>query len=262
MKALGIRSKEMLVQGERNPVNAPRSATSSSESGSGSSSTPTQAASQSFPLGGKAGERWEEGVYLGSLATVMDAEMLGVVRAWQAGRAVVALDSQGAIGRLRNLRFEQPRSWVEDLAVEEMGKGGRVVMWVKGHEGVEGNERADRKAKEAAWVGRRMLRPDIVTPAGIRQAFPMGRPSKQMKWNREALRGLTYIVTDRGPQRWWLHKVGRTADPMCGLCEEGVAQNAAHLLGCPRVADGKGRRWEEIWEDPEWCERLAEVVRR
>ncbi|KAF8416865.1 hypothetical protein EV426DRAFT_703194 [Tirmania nivea] len=68
-----------------------------------------------------------------------------------------------------------------------------------------------------------------------------------------------YIVTDRGPQRWWLHKVGRTADPMCGLCEEGVAQNAVHLLGCPGVADGKGRRWEEIWEDPEWCERLAEV---
>ncbi|KAF8418329.1 hypothetical protein EV426DRAFT_720687 [Tirmania nivea] len=28
------------------------------------------------------------------------------------------------------------------------------------------------------------------------------------------------------------------------------------------VADGKGRKWEEIWEDPEWCERLAEVVRR
>ncbi|KAF8418270.1 hypothetical protein EV426DRAFT_700460 [Tirmania nivea] len=49
-------------------------------------------------------------------------------------------------------------------------------------------------------------------------------------------------------------------DPMCGLCEEVVAQNAAHLLGCPGVADEKGRRWEEIWEDPEWCESLAEVM--
>ncbi|KAF8416400.1 hypothetical protein EV426DRAFT_703786 [Tirmania nivea] len=212
-------------------------------------------------VGGEMGEGWEEGVYLGSFATVVDAEMLGVVRAWKAGRSVVALDSQGAISRLRNLCFEQPRSWIEELAVEEMRSGSKTVMWVKGHSGVEGNERADRKAKEVAWVGKRMLRPDIVTPAGIRQAFPMGRPSKQTKWNREALRGLTYVVTDRGPQRWWLHKIGRADDPRCGLCEEGVAQNAAHLLSCPGVADGKGRKWEQIWEDPEWCEKLAGAVR-
>ncbi|KAF8424370.1 hypothetical protein EV426DRAFT_712188 [Tirmania nivea] len=130
-----------------------------------------------------------------------------------------------------------------------------------GHSEVEGNERADRKAKEMAWVGKRMLRPDFITPAGIRQAFPMGRPSKQTKWNWEALRGLTYVVTDRGPQRWWLHKVGRAHDPLCGLCEEGVAQNAVHLLSCPGIAAGKGREWEQIWEDPEWCEKLAEAVR-
>ncbi|KAF8426754.1 hypothetical protein EV426DRAFT_702368 [Tirmania nivea] len=82
-------------------------------------------------------------------------------------------------------------------------------------------------------VGRRTLRADIVTPAGIRQAFPMGRPSKQRSG----------AVTDRGPQCWWLHKVGRAEDPVCGLCEEGIAQNAAHLLSCAGVADEKGRRW-------------------
>ncbi|KAF8418668.1 hypothetical protein EV426DRAFT_704452 [Tirmania nivea] len=37
--------------------------------------------------------------------------------------------------------------------------------------------------------------------------------------------------------------------------------NAAHLLSCPGVADGKGRKWEQIWEDPEWCEKLAGAVR-
>ncbi|KAF8417926.1 hypothetical protein EV426DRAFT_710120 [Tirmania nivea] len=98
--------------------------------------------------------------------------------------------------------------------------------------------------------------------AGIRQAFRMGRPSKQLKLNWEALRRLAYIVTDRGPQRWWLYTVGRVEDPLCGLCEEGIAQNTVHLLRCPEVADGKGREWEQIWDDPEWCEQLAEAVRR
>ncbi|KAF8415775.1 hypothetical protein EV426DRAFT_661913 [Tirmania nivea] len=158
-----------------------------------------------------------------------------------------------------DLCLEQPRSWIEEEAAAEIGRGGRTVVWVNGHDGVEGNERADRKANEAAWVGSRMLRPDIVTPAGIRQAFPMGRPSKQAKWNREALRGLTYIVIDRGSQRWWLHKMGRVEeDPLCRLCGEGIAQNT---VSCPGVADGKGWRWKQIWEDPEWCEKLAEAVR-
>ncbi|KAF8416879.1 hypothetical protein EV426DRAFT_703220 [Tirmania nivea] len=43
------------------------------------------------------------------------------------------------------------------------------------------------------------------------------------------------------------------------MCDEGVAQNAAHLLECPGVADGRGRRWEQIgmsriWDEPELYE--------
>ncbi|KAF8427942.1 hypothetical protein EV426DRAFT_714825 [Tirmania nivea] len=49
--------------------------------------------------------------------------------------------------------------------------------------------------------------------------------------------------------------VGRADDPLCALCGERIAQNAAHSLG-------RGRRWEEIWDDPEWCEKLAEGLRR
>ncbi|KAF8416345.1 hypothetical protein EV426DRAFT_709404 [Tirmania nivea] len=58
----------------------------------------------------------------------MDTEMLGVVRVWQSGRTAVALDSQGAIGRLRNLLFDQPRSWIEEEAAVEMEKDGRTVI--------------------------------------------------------------------------------------------------------------------------------------
>jgi len=46
-------------------------------------------------------------------------------------------------------------------------------MWVRGHDGVEGNEAAGSSAKEEVWRGERMHWPDIVTPVGIRQAFPL-----------------------------------------------------------------------------------------
>ncbi|KAF8415635.1 hypothetical protein EV426DRAFT_700348 [Tirmania nivea] len=66
------------------------------------------------------GDNWEEGEYLGPLATVIEAEALGVVRAWRSGKSVVGLDSQGRSVRKRG---------------------------------------ADRKAKETAWMGKRMLKP-------------------------------------------------------------------------------------------------------
>lgn len=36
----------------------------------------------------------------------------------------------------------------------------------------------------------------------------------------------------------------------------GIARNAARLLRCPLVGDGKSRSIEEIWEDPEWCKAV------
>ncbi|KAF8417767.1 hypothetical protein EV426DRAFT_711895 [Tirmania nivea] len=112
----------------------------------------------------------------------------------------------------------------------------------------------------AAWVGRRMLRPDIVTTGGIRQAFPMRRYEEAANNEVEPRGAAGFDIYSHG-SRAAAHKVGRAEDPLCGLCEEGVAQNAAHLLSCPGVADVKGRRWEQTWEDPEWCEKLAEAVR-
>ena len=36
-----------------------------------------------------------------------------------------------------------------------------------------------------------------------------------------------------------------------GRCENVVAQNAAHPLECPKVGDGRGRAFEQIWRDLE-----------
>ena len=62
-----------------------------------------------------------------------------------------------------------------------MAEERRELVWVKGHSGVEGNELADRKARETVVVGRLLLKPDIVAPAGIRQAFPLHTRTKYDK---------------------------------------------------------------------------------
>jgi len=200
-----------------------------------------------------------KGEYLGTMATVADAEELGVSIAWEENE-VVALDSKGVIQRIQSLAHRQPRSWIEERLVEQMEERPRTLMWVKGHDGIEGNELADRKAKEEVSRGVWMNKPDIVTPAGIRQAYRLhGKAPKHLSWSRWAVRGLTYMVTDKGTQAQWLKTIGKTDDASC-VCDGWTPQNAAHLYMCPWVGDGKGRRRESIFEDEEWCGEVARFL--
>jgi len=110
-------------------------------------------------------------------------------------------------------------------------------------------------------MGKRMHKPDIVTPAGIRHAYRLhGKAPGHLKWNGMAIRGLAYMVTDKGPQANWLKEIGKTEDRSCP-CDGWTPQNAAHLYMCPWVGDGKGRTRESIWKDEKWCEDLARFVR-
>jgi len=146
----------------------------------------------------------KKGMYLGTVATVADAEELGISMAWEE-HDVVALDSKGVILRIQALRDQQPRSWIEERLVRQMMDRQRTLMWVKGHDGVQGNEEADARAKAEVKRGRRMHKPDIATPAGIRQQFrPHAKAPAHLRWNRTAIRGLTYMITDKGLQAQWL----------------------------------------------------------
>ena len=48
-----------------------------------------------------------------------DAEEVGVLLAWE-NSDVVALDSQGVIQRITNLKYTPPRSWIEEGLVARM----------------------------------------------------------------------------------------------------------------------------------------------
>ena len=49
----------------------------------------------------------------------------------------------------------------------------------------------------------------------------------------------------------------RNEDDKCGC---GEVQNAAHLLQCPLIGDGKGRSWDECKKDREWCRAVADFL--
>jgi len=100
----------------------------------------------------------------------------------------LALDSKGVIQRIQALRDQQPRSWIEERLVRQMRERPRTLMWVKGHDGVEENERVDARAKAEVKRGKRMHKPDIVTLAGIRQRFrPHAGAPTHLRWNRTAI---------------------------------------------------------------------------
>ena len=71
------------------------------------------------------------------------------------------------------------------------------------------------------------------------------------------MKGLTYIVTDKGPMRSWLKHIGRRDDD---LCDCGEVQNAAHLLRCILVGYGKDRSLQECSKDSEWCKVVADFL--
>ena len=84
--------------------------------------------------------------------------------------------------------------------------------------------------------------------AGIRHDCLIHREPKHLAWSRKAVKGLAFMVTDRGPLRRWLWILGRAQEPTCDC---GEIQNAVHMRRCRLVGDGRGGSIEEVMEDRE-----------
>jgi len=214
----------------------------------------------------------EAGSFLGNLASVADGERRGIALAVTLGppdRKLCALsDSFSAIHTALQLsRGDPPRSDVEtDIRARILSRQQpTAVAWIRGHLGLEGNTRADHLAGLHSHLGMVSLKPRTATHEGIRAASRANRREirtqpgfgkRRTAWHRHALSAYTWLRTEKGPQRAWLHHIRKTDDPTCPCGHP--SQAGEHItFHCPQHALMRSqllrskRSWEEL-DDPDW----------
>jgi len=211
------------------------------------------------------------GTCLGTTASVADAERMAMALALekeQDGLLAIASDSMAALATLHHLaNGGPPRSHIETRIKDalEHREGEVGALWVRSHIGIQGNEAADRRAALEGLKGQRDL-PEIATSEGIREKGKAwradlrtapGHGKGHTNWGKHALAAYTWTRTNRGPQKAWLHHIGKAAEPSC-TCGH-PSQDGDHLVfGCPRLATQRTRllpRESDTWEsldDPHW----------
>ena len=111
------------------------------------------------------------------------------------------------------------------------------IAWVKGHKDIKGNEKADKLSKETSILGHESE--GVVTPAGLRawarriRAEARGGSGQGiLGWHRRAISAYTWCVTEKGPQKKWIHYI-KKADTQ-------QQQTGEHLMeGCRLLVDAR-----------------------
>jgi len=86
-----------------------------------------------------------------------------------------------------------------------------------------------------------------------------GFGNRRSHWYRQAVSPYTWVRTDGGPQKDWLHRIGKATDPLCPCGH--TSEDGYHLtFVCLRFKKeraellGNATRWEDI-DAPVWSRR-------
>ena len=196
--------------------------------------------------------------YLGTKATHFDGELEGIALALEkhthTGTNLLAMltDSKPAIRVLEKLDSgtEAPRSAIEariqrSLEIRENNRQETYLAWVKGHKDIKGNEKADKLSKDTFILGHESE--GVVTPAGlkawarrVRAEARGGSGEGILGWHCRAISAYTWCITEKGPQRKWLHHIKKADTPGCGCQHPQQQQTGQHLVEeCSLLADAR-----------------------
>ena len=201
------------------------------------------------------------GSFLGQDASVADAERMAMVCALERepGMLVIASDSQAAISTVHRLcKGGPPRSGIEvrmkDLLMNQDREVG--VLWVRSHMNIPGNEKADRRAALEGIQGTRRGDQPVCTPERLRARRKAirkeartepGHGSRRTEWGKHSLSAYTWTRTNKGPQKSWLHHIGKAEDPSCS-CGHPTQDGDHVVFHCPLTGPQRARLLPPPWK--------------
>ena len=226
---------------------------------------------------------------LGTMATVFQAEMFAIMAAADEnlkqntkGEDIFILsDSRAALGAIGNPVIHS-RTVLECLeSLKALGRHNNLtLMWVPGHQGITGNERADELAKTGGveqfigpepalglplgglrnaldrWTATRHAQHWQAT-AKLRQSklfikSPLGRKARELiSLDRTSLRTLISLFTGHCTLRRHLHIMGVSQDsPRCRLCGEEDETPFHILCECVALARNRMLEWGVAFPQP------------